>query len=280
MIYNLNGKKRLPIERSGEYAKDAYTTIGNRAMFIPLLEDEFDTFDTTIWECLKSHEYGSGVHSHYIPENYSNNAYVEDGKLIVRNLKDNPTGEHEWSGAFINTKNKFEFQNGIVISKLRFPDDAKDDDGNSHYHSTFWMLACDNESFPKLGGEIDIAESESGSVTIALHWYNKDGVLQTTEGTNVAKLFNYSWKLENYIPTDYHTYVMYWDENNIVFHCDGVPIGTFNIDDATVDGVNSFKQKFYLIYNTNPKIDVDSESYTSVTNTIEYVRVYDILTHG
>ena len=247
MIYNIYGDKRLPINLYSNYIDSAYNLIGNNIMHELLLKDEFDAFDTNVWGCRS----GGYRDWHYMPEDYSNNVYVENGELVVRNLKDYPTDEYEWSGAFVQSLGKFDFQYGMAIAEIKYPDDA------TNYHATWWTLGSER------AGEIDIAEADNGTIWATVHWYDAENNLHSKA---VGKY--------NINAAEYHTYVMYWNEEKITFYCDGKPVGVFFVDDATIDGVNAFKQKHYLIFNTNPYAQNAFSSTESVTNHIKYMKVY------
>lgn len=252
MIYDINGEHSITYDLSGDILNTAYDIYGNLEPLGVLLDENFNSFDTNVWSCLS----GNYRDWQYLPEDYSNNAFTQDGKLIVRNLKNNPAPGYEWSGAFVQSKNKFQFQYGTLFSRIKFPSDG------NYYHATLWMLGNN-------AGEIDIAEADSGNVSAAVHYYDLQGNLHS--------------KLIGFYPvvaSEYHTYRMDWTQRKISFSCDGALLGSFNVDDATIDGYNSFRQPLYLVFNTNPYSTANQlySTYDSVTNYVDFIKVYGFAT--
>lgn len=248
MIYDIYGNQRVARALNGSEKDVAYDLYGNEKSLNLLLDENFNSFNTSVWSC-RSGNYRDWI---WLPEDYTNNAFIQNGNLVVRNLKDYPHEGFDWSGAFVHSQGKFQFQYGTVISRLKLPADA------NKYHATLWMLGNNP-------GEIDIAESDSGSVWAALHWYDRSGNLHSK---NIG--------FYGVVTSEWHTYQMDWSADKITFRCDGDLLGSFDVDDATIDGYNSFRQPFYLIFNTNPystSQDVYATS-ESVTNYVDYIHVY------
>lgn len=251
MIYTIDGHILFPYNSNGIWDDAVFDTIGNQLSLNTVFNENFNAFDTSIWSCKSGNYHGW----QYLPVDYSDNAFAEDGNLIIRNLKNNPTEQFEWSGAYAETREKYEFRYGIIAIRMKFPSDA------DNYHATFWLVGSGN-----IGGEIDVAEADSGDVTAALHWYEKD----------TGKEHLYTFGSYGIDAKDYHVYLCYWDTKRISMYCDGTLLGVFYTDNAIIDGYNPFSNQFYLILNTNPYSTQYDEYATSesVTNYIDWIRIY------
>lgn len=254
MIYDVTSFPRLPHGVYGAHLNDAYTLAGDSIMYEEGFSDGFNAFDPDQWKHLDG-PYRSLI---YLPQDCSNNAFVEDGCLVFRNLRDEPTGQYDWSGAWLYTD--FTFQHGIVEARIRFSTDA------DSYHATLWMLGAENRG----NGEIDIAEANSGRVTCAVHWKDEDGETLYSKNIGVCNDTASLW----------HVYTIIWTDERMAFYCDGKYVGGFKVDDATVNAFNSFRQPFYLVVNSLP-YDVSRKEFAtseSATNYIDYVKVYRVKT--
>lgn len=201
-----------------------------------ILHETFESINESTWN-FKSGQYRDCM---YLPTDYSNNAYVQNNQLVIDTIKDNPTQDYQWSGAFIDSKDKIAFEKGVISFSVKFPD-------VNNYHATVWMLGSQSKSNT---GEIDIAESDNGTVTCNLHYYNsagKDHVKKTLGSYNI-------------IPTEYNTFTMIWTDDDIKFYCNNEYFGKFNIADADIGSYNSFRQPFYIVLNSIP-ISIISEEY-------------------
>lgn len=226
--FDVTGKITLPFNKNGEVKPNGSI----------ILSDTFNNINTDIWSSWKSGDYRGWI---YLPENYSNNAYTEDGQLIVKLIKNNPATNYEWSGASLHTNGKFTFQYGTILAQLKFPNVNK-------YHATLWMLGQQNR------GEIDIAESDNGTVTCNLHYYDATG---GEEGHIKYRIGTY-----NINPTEYNAFQLLWTYDRISAYCNGNLIGSFDVNEATIDGYNSFRQPFYLVYNALPLTMSDKTYYS------------------
>lgn len=262
MIYNIQGKHAIPWDKS-IHPKDAvYTVYGDIETLNVLLDENFDTFNLDVWSCMS----GPYRNWQYLPEDYSNNVFAENGELIVRNLKNNPTPDYEWSGAWIDTKNKFEFQYGTIIARIKFP-------SNDYYHATLWLLGHNS-------GEIDIVETDAGRAWSVLHYYEDS----TVENPHTQYIGHYPFAAQQVGDTsevdEYHIYQFDWTEDEIIVHYDNKLLGKFNMQNASIDGYNSFEQQLYLVFNTNPlSPNIDGGTYTTedvVTNKIDFIKVYGL----
>ena len=256
MICRISGQDAIGFKNDGSWIKTVYTAGGksNKNVFgsdkIPLaFYDEFLEFNTEFWNT-RSGEYRNW---HYMPVDYSRNIIADGGNLIIRNLKDNPAEGYDWSGMWADTSDKVEVQYGRITARIKFPADA------DRYHATLWMLGNNP-------GEFDIAESNSGSVTAAVHTYTRNGDIRSF-GIGRYRIND---------PTKWHIYAMDWNEDTIRFYVDGHLHGSIKVSDADYDGYNCLKQPFYLVLNTNPYDTSKKEFSTSdsVTTMIDWIYVF------
>lgn len=244
-IYDLNGNKYIPAPR------------------IEIFNDPFNSINNNFW----SFRTGNYQNKYYMPADYSQNAYIEDGQLIIKNIKNNPTPDFEWSGAFIESEFKYSFMYGRLDARIKFPSDSP------LYHATLWMMG-NNHSEAGFGwplcGEIDIAEADNGIVTCTVHYGDSLGnPISTTIGTFSVNA------------SEYHVYSMEWTEKYIAIYCDGEFVGNFETELATIElngeEYNPFRQPFYIMFNCNPYglQDTENTEANEVTCYIDYINIYD-----
>lgn len=233
--------------------------------------DEFNkpTLDETKW---------SNVYGNYRGYNWNSKDMmrnVASGKgMSFWTAKDYPNSVSNFSGAYICTREKFEFLYGRIEAKMRFP-------SASPHHTTFWTLgACGavvstgEESlynseigvkFPSCG-EIDIAEFDNGTAGARMHWSNQGfDTDQYSSGGNVATLTG--------TPTAWHIYACEWTADKIVFFVDGVQKGTWNTSNATVNGWNPFNHPHYLIFDCISALS-GTINWDLAKTDVAWVRVY------
>ncbi|MBQ2676297.1 MAG: glycoside hydrolase family 16 protein [Clostridia bacterium] len=221
--------------------------------------DEF--FGTEINSNNWSHEIGRVRNSE--PQFYTNrpeNAFVKDGKLHLRAMKENYMGA-QYTSASIESKRKQEFQYGIFEIRCKMPD-------GPGCWPAFWTLGTRN-GWP-WGGEIDIFEWYSPSpntFTSTMHWatdYN--GHISY----GVAS-YLYRGPEEKNLINDFHTYGMIWTEEEMKFYCDGFIMGGEEI--LRADKQLAFHQPHYILVNlalSKPNL----ETFRTTDYIIDYVRVY------
>lgn len=126
----------------------------------------------------------------------------------------------------------------------------------------FWALG--NSSWPH-SGEVDMMEYYRNILLF--------NVMDTKEHWSSTKE-----PLPAGFSDSYHIWAMDWTPDKIVLSLDGNPMRTYNVNDATVNGYNPFRQPMYLLVNlaiggTNggdPSKTAFPQDYS-----IDYVRVYD-----
>lgn len=260
MIYDISGKS-ISIGRgvNGSAAQYVYGINGEiKKRLDVIFEDNFNgsEIDSTKW----SVRTGNYNNRYFMPEDYSNNLFINNGNLIVRNLKNNPAQGFLWSGTFIETRNKFYFQYGLLEARIKFPSDSP------LYHATLWMMGenYDTDGWPYCG-EIDIAETDNGSIGATLHYRSSDGQ-HMSKSIGAYPSINVS---------DWHVYRVLWTEESITVYVGNKIVGTIQTEQFTQDGYNPFRQPMFIMFNSNPYGLHNTENNLSdaVTNYIDYIRI-------
>ncbi|HKP95393.1 MAG TPA: family 16 glycosylhydrolase [Fibrobacteria bacterium] len=194
--------------------------------------DEFNgaAVDAAVW----------GFENGYVRNNeaqyYSNrseNSRIEDGKLLIRALKDNWSG-HEYTSASRITRGKKSWRYG------RFEIRAKIDIRSGSWPAWWWK--GDNAGWPK-GGEIDMMEYYQNKCLFNVMDGNKGW---TSPTRSITSLGGPRWAEE------YHTWTMEWDSTRIDLSLDGVLINHYEVDKANgtgPGGSNPLRQPGFMILN-------------------------------
>lgn len=253
--------------------------------------DEFDqpeidqtkwNFDTGNW--LKDQDgtpvtpgWGNNEKQFYTDKN--ENAFVEDGNLVIRAKKDQVTdelGSYDYTSAKLTTKGKFSQTYGRYEMRAKLPT-------GKGLWPAFWMLPeQDLYGAWAASGEIDIMEawgSQPDKVAGTIHY-----------GEN--------WPNNKYTGKDYHfeegdgidkwhTYAVEWEPGELRWYVDGKLYQTQN--DWYSKGLNQatkysypapFDQNFYLIMNLAVggwfDGDVDATTPFPADMKVDYVRVFDL----
>ncbi|MFQ6610565.1 MAG: glycoside hydrolase family 16 protein, partial [Fidelibacterota bacterium] len=210
------------------------------------------------------------------------NSYIENGRLIIRALKENYNGANYTSARLVSA-DKGEWQYG------RFDIRAKLPMGQGTWPA-IWMLGSNiqNVGWPECG-EIDIMEhvNNEESISSSIHslacYHSLNGYPGACPDYNMScpdgcpdHLPNTYWTTPGQLD-DWHVYGMIRTENNITFTVDDVPYMTVNRPINSGDEAWPFDQDFFFILNLAiggiwPG-DPD-DSIFPITFEIDYVRVY------
>ncbi|MCO1336578.1 discoidin domain-containing protein [Microbulbifer sp. OS29] len=247
-------------------------------------EDTFDgnSIDTSVW----TYDVGNSGWGNNELQNYtddSDNAYVEDGNLVIQALK-NVDGS--FSSARLKSHGRLSYKYGTIEARIKLPD------MDAGLWPAFWQLGGD---YGQVGwpacGELDILEAgmaealEAGVVNSeisgAFHWWHESddytGQADYAQSQNLVEDFGSSTNLTE----DYHTFGMTWTPDSIIMWVDDeaneiVSIGT---DDPAFD---EFQQQHFLILNLAvggifPQIYDNSEITAPMPAKmyVDYVRIYD-----
>lgn len=187
------------------------------------------------------------------------NLYVSDGVLHIKAKRENYGGMN-YTSARINTSGKFTFTYGYVEARMALP-------ASSGIWPAFWMLGANIGSvgWPACG-EIDIMEAVNAEYkTYATCHWNANGHAQYGKSTG------------NFDITQYHTYALAWDSNNIRMFVDGGQIYEMYIGNNSGD-TDEFHRPFYLLLNVAvggnwPGFSIDEGALPQEMK-VDYVRVY------
>ena len=212
--------------------------------------------------------WGNGEYQYYTSR--TDNAFIEDGKLIINALNENYGGA-SYTSARMTTKNKGDFLYGKIKARIKVPNAGGT-------WPAFWLMPTESVygGWPN-SGEIDIMEhygcdnmnENNPFSTVHNNIYNWNGGIPPT-----------SYGL--YIPTattDFHIYEMIWQEDKIDFYIDGIYNGTyFKTSDTWQQW--PYNQEFFIILNLAigshyMACDVEDDLFPQRLE-IDYVRVFQL----
>ena len=199
--------------------------------------------------------WGNNERQLYRPENLE----IKDGLAVITAEKN---GDSYFSSR-INTKDKFEFQYGIIETRAKVP-------WGHGIWPAIWMLG---DNIGEVGwpasGEIDIMEYV-GRMKDTLHT-----TLHTpaTHGDHASTKVT---KIDN-VEDDFHIYKVEWSKQEIVYYIDGEKVYTFS-PEIKDDEHYPFRHKFYFLLNMaiggnfgGPDVD---DSIFPAKFYIDYIKVY------
>ena len=208
--------------------------------------------------------WGNGEHQYYTSR--SENAFIEDGKLIIQALNESYQGSN-YTSARMTTKNKGDWLYGKIKASIKVP-------SAGGTWPAFWMMPTESV----YGGWPD-----SGEMDIMEHYGCNDGEVSATVHNNI-----YNWNggtppmsnLYNTTATsEFHEYEMEWTENALNFFVDGQWIGSYENQGSGYEQW-PYNQEFYIILNLaigshfmpcNTEDGLFPQQYQ-----IDYVRVYQL----
>ncbi|MBN2000697.1 family 16 glycosylhydrolase [candidate division KSB1 bacterium] len=227
--------------------------------------DEFndETINPAIWtRQTGGHGWGNNELQYYTDRD--DNAFLQEGMLIIKAMKENYQGNN-YTSARLTSRNKKSFRYGKIEARIKLP-------YGQGIWPAFWMMGVNYGSvgWPKCG-EIDIMEMIGGDnreniVHGTVHW-DHDG--------NYAS-YGKSFKLNSgTFAQDFHIFYIIWENNKIEWYVDDV---RYNVIDITPDALSEFHQEFFIQLNLavggrwpgNP----DGSTEFPQKLTIDYVRVY------
>lgn len=204
-----------------------------------LWEDNFDTFDTSVWEpelgdgCPDLCGWGNQELQYYTSENISIAPISgdEDNNALVITAKKENKGGKSFTSARLNTENKLTLKYGLVETRIKVPDDL-----STGLWPAFWLLGnnISEVGWPK-SGEIDMMEM--GYKAQALYDEGFEGASENdVVGGNIIfysdaacsgdnpncaasiasdKYYTKPYRSSTPLTNRFLTYRMYWDPNEI-----------------------------------------------------------------
>ncbi len=206
--------------------------------------------------------WGNGEHQYYREEN----AFIEDGKLIIEALNES-YGGFNYTSSRMQTRNKADFLYGKVVASIKVP-------GAGGTWPAFWMMPTNSVygGWPH-SGEIDIMEHygcNPGDVHATVHnnTYNWNGGIPPT-----------SYSMNTSATSEFHEYEVEWTEDELKFFVDGSWIGSYYNQNSGWQQW-PYDQEFYIILN----LAIGSHFMPCETQDqffperyeIDYVRVYQL----
>ena len=238
-------------------------------------QDEFDgpngsPIDTSKWTAeVGGNGWGNRELQYYT--NRMDNAYLEDGSLVIKAIKEKYTGAdkvtREYTSARLITKKTFTQQYGRFVARIKVG-------RGQGIWPAFWMLGTDIDKvgWPR-AGEIDIMEyigKEPSNIYATIHGpgYSGKGGLSTP----------YSLPGKAHFADDFHTYSVEWEPNILRFYCDDVLFKTVTPLDLPAGTKWVFDRPYFILLNLavggNWPGSPDSTTVFPQVLLVDYVRVY------
>ncbi|MCR5254451.1 MAG: family 16 glycosylhydrolase [Acetatifactor sp.] len=224
--------------------------------------DEFDgnSLDTNKWTAEignGSGGWGNNELEYYTDRN--SNVSVENGVLTITARKENYNG-YNYTSARLKTQDKFYFTYGHVEARIALP-------SGSGIWPAFWCLGQNigSQGWPKCG-EIDIIEAINAENRVygTCHWDSNGHA----EYGNSSAYFDI---------TQFHNYVMDWDDQYIRMYVDGVKYHEIYIG-GNAGNTEEFHNGMFFLLNVAvggnwPGFNIDNNMFPK-TMKVDYIRVY------
>jgi beta-glucanase (GH16 family) len=229
------------------------------------------TYDTGNWG------FGNGELQYYTarPEN----AYIEDGSLVIKAIRENYKGSGNlFTSARLKTLGRFAFKYGTIEARIKVPNLA------NGLWPAFWLMGSNigSHTWPKCG-ELDILEMGMQSAitdgvqnkrhSAYAHWYNELASDKANYGLAVDSSVN--------LNEDYHLYKLSWTPTMIKAYIDGVEYWAMDITPEAAPTLEEFHKPFFVLLN----LAVGGYNFVNITDPgaitapfpakmyIDYVRV-------
>lgn len=203
----------------------------------------------------------------------SANAFVRDGKLVIKAIKTVEYGSAHYSSAKLTTMKKHDFTYGRIAVSAKVPE-------GQGLWPAIWMMPTSTANYgqwPK-GGEIDILEVLGHDVDTAygtIHYGDPHAQQQGTYNLTGGETF----------ANGFHEFRVDWEPGEFRYYIDGNLYATFNDWFTAVGGGEPkpfpapFDQDFYLQLNlavggTWPGDPDETTDFDKAEFEVDYVRVY------
>ncbi|MFT5169184.1 MAG: beta-glucanase (GH16 family) [Saprospiraceae bacterium] len=242
---------------------DGYTTPTSYPGYTLNWADEFNgtALNLADW----NYETGNSGWGNNELQNYvsgTNNAYLENGKLVLEAKNESSNGSN-YSSARLTTQGKQSFEHGRVDIRAKLPQ-------GQGIWPALWMLG---ERFSTVGwpacGEIDIME-------IVGHVPNK--VHGTIHWDNAGAYASYGGDFElssGVFADEFHVFSIIWNTSEIKWYMDDI---LYNTADVTPSGLSEFHEPFFFIFNIavggNWPGSPDASTIFSQTMEVDYIRMF------
>jgi beta-glucanase (GH16 family) len=212
--------------------------------------------------------WGNGESQYYT--NRQENAFIQDGKLIIKALNEDYNGA-DYTSARMTTKNKGDWTYGKIEVRAKLPI------GQGTWPA-IWMMPTNSVygGWPN-SGEIDIMEHvgcDAGNVHGTIHCNEYNWANNTQQGGTLNNVLASTGTDVD----EFHIYSIEWNENSINWYVDNINYFTYN---KTEDNFTSwpFNENFFLILNLaiggnwGGICSFNSTTFPQIFK-IDYVRVY------
>ncbi|MBZ5516712.1 MAG: glycoside hydrolase family 16 protein [Acidobacteriia bacterium] len=237
--------------------------------------DEFDATNGSLPDPTKwTFDIGGGGWGNSELETYTGrpeNAYLQDGLLVIQVRKESYTGPDKitrgYTSARLKTQGLYQWTHGRVEARMKLP-------YGQGLWPAFWMLGSD---FGQIGspacGEIDIMENigrEPSIVHGTIHGpgYSGDDGITSSYALPGGQRF----------ADDFHVFAIEWEAKFIRFYVDGKLYATRRPSDLPSGANWVFNKPFFIILNVAVggewPGDPDSTTIFPQTMLVDYVRVY------
>ncbi len=234
--------------------------------------DEFDgtSIDQTKWTFESGNNNGWGNNELEYYTNRSANAYLDNGCLVIKAIKESYGGK-EYTSARMKTQDKYSVKYGKISARIKLP-------YGKGIWPAFWTLG-NSIAFPGIGwpkcGEIDIMEMIGGDTYGDKTAY---GTAHWDDGGH--KSYGTSYRLPSGNFSDaFHVFDIIWDSQKIVWHVDDIEYCRLYINGAALSELQDAQ---FILLNVavggNWPGNPTSSTIFPQTMTVDYVRVYQIPT--
>ncbi len=204
----------------------------------------------------------------YYTKNRTENARVQNGKLIIEARKENYENRQYTSARLITYPNNHSWQYGRVEASIKLP-------YGQGIWPAFWMLGngiFENTAWPACG-EIDIMEMVGGG---AGRDNKTHGTLHWSDANNNHAYYGGAYQLSSGILADtFHVFAIEWDQYQIRWFIDTIQ---FHVIDITPAHLSEIHNKFFILLNIavggNWPGNPDATTVFPQQMAVDYVRVY------
>lgn len=252
-----------------DHENQSLSIISDKSDYSLVWSDEFNdsSIDTTVWNFWEGPAYNDELQFYTGREE---NAFIEDGKLHLRALKESYNGMDYTSARISTDSTSIGWKYGRFEASINMPN-------GKGFWPAFWLMPIREIGWPK-GGEIDIMEfrgNEPNTTTGAVHFY-KSGC--TASAWECRRYINDSITLPDINLTEgFNVYALEWTEEEIIWYFNDTEFQRVKIEDIDAD-FNPFSTRFYIILNLavggNFLENPDESTPFPESLIVDYVRVY------
>lgn len=254
---------------SSDHENQTLRITSDKSDYSLVWSDEFNdsSIDTTVWNFWEGPAYNDELQFYTGREE---NAFIEDGKLHLRALKET-YNEMDYTSARISTDStSIGWKYGRFEASIKMPN-------GKGFWPAFWLMPIRDIGWPK-GGEIDIMEfrgNEPHTTTGAVHFYESGCTASSWE---CRRYINDSITLpESDLTNSFNLYALEWTENELIWYINDVEFQRVQKEDINAD-FNPFSTRFYIILNLavggNFLENPDESTPFPASLVVDYVRVY------